>query len=223
MSCKANIEQLSAETRQKIDNDLTIKLEDNKYSFGQPRYFYPHEVINDDVYLPFAFAYSQLKLNRPLRNQFPSMNVEFKGNLRPEQNDVKKEAVNILNKKGSVIISAYTGFGKCLGINTPVLMYDGTIKMVQDIKEGEKLMGDDSKPRTVLATSKGLDKLYRVKQNSGDDYVDLPDNEWSSYYSGTICVWVNPDTIPSFFGWSAIYTNHMLNGWNDRIYLGVSM
>ena len=44
------------------------------------------------------------------------------------------------------------GTSKCLGKDTPVLMYDGTIKMVQDIKVGEKIMGDDSKPRNILST-----------------------------------------------------------------------
>lgn len=37
--------------------------------------------------------------------------------------------------------------GKCFGINTPIRMYDGTVKMVQDIKEGDEIMGDDSTKR----------------------------------------------------------------------------
>ena len=42
------------------------------------------------------------------------MNAVFTGTLRPEQKVVKEEAIEILNKTGSVIISAYTGFGKTL-------------------------------------------------------------------------------------------------------------
>lgn len=61
--------------------------------------------------------------------------------------------------------------GKCLGIDTPVLMYDLTIKMVQDIQEGELLMGIDGTPRTVLSTTKGVGQLYKVKQKRGIDYV----------------------------------------------------
>lgn len=61
--------------------------------------------------------------------------------------------------------------GKCLGFDTPVRMFDGSVKMVQDIKTGELLMGDDSTPRTVLSTCKGRSKLYNVDQENGDSYV----------------------------------------------------
>lgn len=63
------------------------------------------------------------------------------------------------------------GHGKCLAKDTPVIMYDGTIKSVQNVKEGEKLMGDDSKPRNVISTCSGRETMYLVKQNYGDDYV----------------------------------------------------
>ena len=35
--------------------------------------------------------------------------------------------------------------------NTPIMMHDGTIKLVQDILVGDQLMGDDSTPRNVLS------------------------------------------------------------------------
>jgi hypothetical protein len=63
------------------------------------------------------------------------------------------------------------GTGKSLSTNTPVMLSTGKFKMSQDIEIGDKLMGDDSKPRNVIATSKGPDKLYRVKQVKGDDYI----------------------------------------------------
>lgn len=61
--------------------------------------------------------------------------------------------------------------GKCMGENTPILMYDGSIKMIQDIKVGDKLMGDDSQPKTVLEVCNGIDDLYKVCQNKGNSYV----------------------------------------------------
>jgi hypothetical protein len=61
--------------------------------------------------------------------------------------------------------------GKCLGKDTPVRMFDGSVKMVQDITVGELLMGDDSTPRKVLSTCTGKEKLYKVIQDNGDDYV----------------------------------------------------
>ncbi len=64
------------------------------------------------------------------------------------------------------------GCGKCLGKNTPVILYDGTIKMVQDVIISDKLMGDDSKPRTILSLARGKEIMYKIKQNDGySDYI----------------------------------------------------
>ena len=73
--------------------------------------------------------------------------------------------------KGSLIIEAVAGAGKCLGYNTPVLMFDGTIKMVQDIVPGEFLMGPDSKPREVLNTNVGYGNLFRISPTKGDSWI----------------------------------------------------
>lgn len=59
----------------------------------------------------------------------------------------------------------------CFGINTPVLMANGDIKMVQDIKVGDKVMGPDSKPREVLSFHSGNGTLYKINQSRGDSYV----------------------------------------------------
>ena len=61
--------------------------------------------------------------------------------------------------------------GKCEKSNTPIIMYDGTIKMIQDIKIGDLLMGDDSTPRTVLNTISGIGKMYDIKSRNYDTYT----------------------------------------------------
>ena len=58
-------------------------------------------------------------------------------------------------------ILASPGVGKCLGKDTPVIMFDGSIKKVQDVIVGDVLMGDDSTPRNVLSTCTGVENLYR--------------------------------------------------------------
>jgi hypothetical protein len=50
-------------------------------------------------------------------------------------------------------------------------MYDGTIKMVQDITEGELLMGDDSSPRKVLSLATGKDEMYDIIPAKGEKYT----------------------------------------------------
>ncbi len=69
-----------------------------------------------------------------------------------------------------IIVAARPGMGKCLGKGTKVLMYDGSLKKVEDVKVGEELMGDDSKPRKVLSLARGQEKMYWVRQNKGIDY-----------------------------------------------------
>ena len=114
MSCKTSILALTEDMRQRIDKDLRIKLEDSKYSMGQARYIFPHTVVGNDVYLPFAYAYRHLRLERPLRINFPIMNVRFGGNLYEEQVVVRKEAISRLNKTGSILLALSTGYGKTI-------------------------------------------------------------------------------------------------------------
>jgi hypothetical protein len=50
-------------------------------------------------------------------------------------------------------------------------MFDGTVKMVQDIVVDDIIMGDDSTPRNVLSICRGREPLYKIHQDNGDDYV----------------------------------------------------
>ncbi len=53
---------------------------------------------------------------------------------------------------------------KCLGKCTKVLMFDRSVKPVEDILVGDLIMGDDLLPRKVLTCGQGVGQLYRVKQ-----------------------------------------------------------
>ena len=70
---------------------------------------------------------------------------------------------------GGAILEVPCGRGKCLGLNTPILMYDGTIKMVQDVCVGDVLMGDDSTPRNVLSLARGRETMYKVCSLEDDE------------------------------------------------------
>ena len=73
-------------------------------------------------------------------------------------------------KSDLVIIAARPGMGKCVGKGTKVLMFDGSLRNVEDVRVGELLMGDDSTPRRVLSLARGRENMYWVRQNKGDDY-----------------------------------------------------
>ena len=72
---------------------------------------------------------------------------------------------------GSYLVQMATGLGKCFAPGTEILMFDGTVKCVEDIKEGEQVMGVDSSPRTVVGLAHGTETMYRVTPVKGDPYV----------------------------------------------------
>jgi replicative DNA helicase len=73
-------------------------------------------------------------------------------------------------KSDLVIIAARPGMGKCLGKGTKVLMFDGSLKKVEDVAFDDLLMGDDSTPRRVLSIARGREKMYWIHQNHGISY-----------------------------------------------------
>ena len=74
--------------------------------------------------------------------------------------------------------------GKCLGINTHILMYNGCIKLVQDIKKNDLIMGDDSTPRKVLSITNGIENLYEINHfNHNESYIVNESHILSLYYT----------------------------------------
>ena len=73
-------------------------------------------------------------------------------------------------KPGDEIVITAGGCG-CHVADTPIMMADGSLKMVQDIEDGDDLMGPDSKPRKVLQLIRGYGNLYRVVPKKGKPFV----------------------------------------------------
>ena len=69
-----------------------------------------------------------------------------------------------------LLLIAPSSGGKCLGRGTKVLMHNGSIKKVEDIKRGEKVMGNDSTPRKVLTTTTGKEMMYKIVPTHGATY-----------------------------------------------------
>lgn len=72
-----------------------------------------------------------------------------------------------LLRSDTTVFLAPSNIGKCLGIDTPVMMADGTVRPVQAIVQGDLLMGPDGNPRRVLSTTRGAGPLFRVTPKSG--------------------------------------------------------
>ena len=59
----------------------------------------------------------------------------------------------------------------CLAPDTPVLLWNGSIKRADEIKWLDELIGDDGQKRTVLSTCSGEDEMFEIKQRFGDKYI----------------------------------------------------
>lgn len=87
---------------------------------------------------------------------------EFDLNSMPPQSVSDKSGVKI------VII----GKPGCFKPGTEVLMYDGSVKRVEDVKIGDVLMGDDgSTGRTVQSLYHDWDEMYEIVPNKGTPYT----------------------------------------------------
>lgn len=94
--------------------------------------------------------------------------------------------INNPNGKSTSILALHSepGLGKCMKIDTPILMYDGSIKKIQDIQIGELLMGDDSSPREVLSLARGKDLMYDIIPVKGEKYTVNQEHILCLKYSG---------------------------------------
>lgn len=87
-----------------------------------------------------------------------------------------------------VIIASRT-CGKCLHPDTEIIIYNGSIKKIKDIKVGDQVMGPDSTPRNILSIHSGIDDMYKIKQTRTLDYI--VNSEHILHYRRKRQVWNN--------------------------------
>ena len=211
MAKQVKVDDLTDEIRTKIAEELEIEIAASKYANGAPpKFVHPYSMVeiegDDHLFVPFAYG-TKIGLKRPERSTFPEVEFKFNGKLRPEQKVVRKEAISHLNKYGCTLIAAFPGFGKCLREDTPVIMHDGTVKMVQNIVQGDTLMGDDSTARNVLSTCVGLEDMHNIVPIKGDTFgcneshilsLKFSGNKsivWDSSRQSFFVKWFDPETL----------------------------
>ena len=59
----------------------------------------------------------------------------------------------------------------CFKAGTPILMYSGNTKKVENVVEGDILMGDDNHSRTVLELCRNIDEMYEIVPDKGETYT----------------------------------------------------
>lgn len=82
-----------------------------------------------------------------------------------------------LSQVNRVIVEIGNPLSKCLAKDTPVLMFDGSTKMVQDVVIGDEIMGPDSKKRTVSNVNSGKEMMYEIVSKDKNQEVKYGCNE----------------------------------------------
>lgn len=167
-----------------IKAELTVK----PYVPGSPannavKSFPVYRESPSKFYMPRYFGETHYGIPKEYKiTEGSDINLSFNGKLREMQQVVVDTYLEHVKKLPESISSGGGGggggllelpcaYGKCLGKDTQVLMYDGTIKMVQDIIVGEQIMGDDSTPRNILSLARGREQMYKICNKKGEYYV----------------------------------------------------
>lgn len=92
--------------------------------------------------------------------------------LRPYQLDVVNRVHQAWGEgKRCPVMVMGTGTGKCLATGTPVRMFDGSVRPVEDVAVGDRVMGPDSHPRLVTSVTNGREEMYLITQQGADAYT----------------------------------------------------
>jgi ATP-dependent DNA helicase DinG len=87
--------------------------------------------------------------------------------VRPGQLELAQSIEDALFSGTHLLADAPTG---CHAKGQPILLHNGKVKNVEDIKKGDKLMGPDSKPRRVLSVCRGKEKMVMVTPTKGSPW-----------------------------------------------------
>lgn len=88
-----------------------------------------------------------------------------------EKVSLKKFNIKSIMPDATVLLLGKRRSGKCHAKGEEVVMFDGSISKIEDIKVGDLVMGDDSTARTVIETHSGIDKLYKVINKRNESYT----------------------------------------------------
>tara|TARA_Y100000590_G_scaffold469755_1_gene659553 strand:+ start:1591 stop:4152 length:2562 start_codon:yes stop_codon:yes gene_type:complete len=165
-------ESISIQEQQLIRKELNVKPFVPKSSLIKPQPFPVYRESKKKIYIPRFYGVEMYgEPDAIVIQEGTNIQTEFNGELRPAQKPIVKKFMKHVRKKGGGLLALHTGFGKCLIQGTPIMLSNGKIKKVENIKVGDKLMGDDSTPRTVLSLARGREMMYDIIPTKGDKYT----------------------------------------------------
>lgn len=120
---------------------------------------------NDFISIPRFYGIQNYGIPKKDELVENKINIDFKGNLREYQTNLVNMCIDSLKNKGGGLLCVGCGQGKCLAKGTLVLMFDGSLKLVENINIGDLIMGDDSTPRKILSIAHGSELMYDIIDN----------------------------------------------------------
>ena len=168
------LDQVDPEQLKQVKKDLTAKpiVLQAYQQFGQSKEFEVFQQSANYWFLPRFYGLNVF--GSPVKDRLPSgapINLQVSYDLLPHQHTAYDKSIQHLQQVGGGVLSLPCGGGKCLGRGTELLMYDGTIKPVEEVMFGDCLMGDDSTPRQVLSIARGREMMYRIQPARGRAWV----------------------------------------------------
>jgi hypothetical protein len=168
-------ESLKAVAVQKLNQLYSLDVSSTEY-FNTKHWIESVCKIPFNIYkqMPVSYSSEKREIKQFLMGVKSNMDDLVYGHYDAKNHIVRLLAQWISNPcaKGMVIgIQGPMGCGKCFAKNTPIMMCDGSIQMVQDVRPGDLLMGDDSTARTVINLGRGQDTMYNIQSDDGEAYV----------------------------------------------------
>ena len=165
-------ESLTVHEQELIRRELTVKPFAPKSSIAKPQAFPVYRESKKKFYLPRFYGINTYGIPDEERiSSGKDIDLKFKGELRDFQKPIVDTYIKSALNNECGLLHVATGMGKCHAKGTPIMLSNGEIKKVENIKVGDKLMGDDSTPRTVLSLARGREMMYDIIPTKGDKYT----------------------------------------------------
>lgn len=161
-----------------------------------------------------------------------SIDIDFKGKLRPHQETILNTFIPKLVNDGGGIVHVGCASGKCLSKNTKILCFNGDIILAQDVKVGTHLIGDDSQPREVISICSGTERMYTVSQKYAPSYevneshiLSLFDSHKNEYVDMNLLDYLSLPSPTNLYGYRRIieYKQKILSNMFDPYFYGANM
>jgi len=155
-----------------IEKELTVEAVQTCNFNTKPKKFKVYQDNDEFICIPKYYGIN--KYGMPSINKEPigtPIDIKFNSELRNTQKEIINIVIPHLENKGGGVLCLPCGYGKCLAYDTGILMFDGTIKKVQNINKNDLLMGDDSTYRTVLSLARGNESMYNIFDEYNSKYT----------------------------------------------------